>query len=160
MTTVQVPGVALPGTLVRPSFDCESVEATSDEKPDGEIHSATSGGVAHGGDTVTAEPGDPDVGDSEIPAVLVVASPLPPPHAGQREENDGQTQPEPHAGKSTERAEPALGAAAAAPHASRAASRVGSRARQLVADDDRSAGTARPRLGGPFSPRFASHAST
>ena len=43
-TTVYVPGVALPGTLVRPSFDCESVEAMSDEKPDGEIHSATSGG--------------------------------------------------------------------------------------------------------------------
>ena len=44
-----VPGVAWPGTLVRPSFDCESVEAMSDENPDGEIHSATSGGLAQGG---------------------------------------------------------------------------------------------------------------
>ncbi len=44
MTTVYVPGTAFPGTLVRPSSDCESVEATSDEKPDGDIHSATSGG--------------------------------------------------------------------------------------------------------------------
>ena len=83
MTTLHVPGVALPGTLVRPSVDCESVEATSDENPDGEIHSATSGGVAHGGDTVTAEPGDPDVGDSEIPASSS-SPPLPPQAASAR----------------------------------------------------------------------------
>ena len=76
---VYVPGVTLPGTLVRPSFDCDSVEATSDENPEGDIHSATSGGSSQGGVTVTAEPGDPDVGDSEIPASS--SSPWPPPHA-------------------------------------------------------------------------------
>jgi hypothetical protein len=62
------PGVASPGTLVSPSVDCDSVEAMNDENPEADIHSATSGDSSHGGVTVTAEPVDPDVGESEIPA--------------------------------------------------------------------------------------------
>ena len=90
-------GVALPGTLVRPSFDCDSVEAMSDENPEGDIHSATSGGSSQGGVTVTAEPGDPERRRQREPLLLTAAA-----TTGRQGENDtGQTEPEAAQAKST-----------------------------------------------------------